>query len=135
MKKLLCALMVIAMLVPVCALAADEVVNVYNWEEYIDESALAMFEQETGIHVNYMRFTTNEDMLVSVEVNPGAYDVVFPSEYCVQRLMRKGLLAELSLHRTMSFPKTPFLPKVRFACVRAPFIRLNHSRCIFRVGD
>ena len=96
MKKLLCALMVIAMLVPVCALAADEVVNVYNWEEYIDESALEMFEQETGIHVNYMRFTTNEDMLVSVEVNPGAYDVVFPSEYCVQRLMRKGLLAEIN---------------------------------------
>ena len=95
MKKLLCILLAAALLLPVCALA-DEVVNVFNWEEYIDESVLEKFTEETGIKVNYMCFTTNEDMLVSVEYNPGAYDVVFPSEYCVQRLMSKGLLAEIN---------------------------------------
>ena len=83
------------LLLPVCALA-DEVVNVFNWEEYIAEEALDMFYEETGIKVNYMRFTDNEEMMISLEANPGAYDVVFPSEYCVQRLMKKGLLAEIN---------------------------------------
>ena len=97
MKKVFSVLVAItvifAMMLP--AALAEEVVNVFNWEDYIDESVLELFEQETGIHVNYMRFTTNEDMIVQVEANPGMFDVVFPSEYCVQRLVGKDLLAEI----------------------------------------
>ena len=95
MKKLICILLLLAMMLPLCA-SAQEVVNVYNWEDYIDESVLELFEQETGIHVNYMRFTTNEDMMVQVEANPGAFDVVFPSDYMVERMLKKGLLAEIN---------------------------------------
>ena len=95
MKKLICILLLLAMMLPVCA-SAQEVVNVFNWEDYIDESVLEQFEQETGIHVNYMRFTTNEDMMVQVEANPGAFDVVFPSDYMVERMLKKGLLAEIN---------------------------------------
>lgn len=94
MKKLLCILVTLALMLPVCA-SAQEVVNVFNWEDYIDESVLAQFEQETGIHVNYMRFTTNEDMIVQVEANPGAFDVCFPSDYIVERMLGKNMLAEI----------------------------------------
>ncbi|MBQ9195786.1 MAG: spermidine/putrescine ABC transporter substrate-binding protein [Clostridia bacterium] len=102
MKKLICALLIAALLLPVCALA-DEVVNVFNWEDYIDESVLEQFEEETGIKVNYMCFTENEDMIISVESNPGAFDVVFPSEYMVERLMNKGLLAEINYDNIPNF--------------------------------
>lgn len=95
MKKIVSFLLLLALLLPVCA-SAQEVVNVFNWEDYIDESVLLQFEQETGIHVNYMRFTTNEDMMVQVEANPGAFDVVFPSDYMVERMLNKGLLAEIN---------------------------------------
>ncbi|MBP3636720.1 MAG: spermidine/putrescine ABC transporter substrate-binding protein [Clostridia bacterium] len=94
MKKLICILLLLALMLPVCA-SAQEVVNVFNWEDYIDETVLEQFEQETGIHVNYMRFTTNEDMMVQVEANPGAFDICFPSEYMVERMLNKGLLAEI----------------------------------------
>lgn len=102
MKKLLCVLLMAALLLPVCA-SAQEVVNVFDWEDYIDESVLEQFEEETGIHVNYMRFTTNEDMMVQVEANPGAFDVVFPSEYCVERLTNKGLLMEIDASKLEYF--------------------------------
>ena len=102
MKKILCALLIAALLLPVCALA-DEVVNVFNWEDYIDESVLEQFYDETGIKVNYMRFTDNEEMVISVESNPGAFDVVFPSEYMVERLMNKGLLAEINYDNIPNF--------------------------------
>ena len=74
-----------AALIP--AHAAQEVVNVYNWYDYMDESVFEQFEEETGIHVNKMYFTTNEDMMVQVRVSPGAYDLVFPSDYCVERMI------------------------------------------------
>ena len=75
MKKMLCVVLCVLLMAPAFA-CAQEVVNVFNWEDYIDEDVLTQFEEETGIHVNYMRFTTNEDMLVQVEANPGAFDVV-----------------------------------------------------------
>ncbi len=97
MKKMLSLLLTLALLLPACALADDRpVVNVFNWAEYIDEDVLRQFEEETGIHVNYMMFTTNEDMMVQVEKNPGQFDVVFPSDYMVERMINKGLLAEIN---------------------------------------
>ena len=102
MKKMICALLIAVLLLPVCA-AADEVVNVFNWEDYIDESVLEQFEAETGIKVNYMRFTENEDMIISVESNPCAFDVVFPSDYMVERLINRGELAEINYDNIPNF--------------------------------
>ena len=76
--------------------AAEQVVNVFNWEDYIDPEVCNMFEEETGIKVNYMCFTTVEDMIVQVEANPGAFDVCFPSDYIVERMINKGMLAEIN---------------------------------------
>ncbi len=93
MKKLLCVLLLLALL-PACAVA-EEVVNVFNWEDYIDPRVIEMFEQETGIKVNYMNFTTCEDMIVQVEANPGAFDLCFPSDYIIERMAERGMLAEI----------------------------------------
>ena len=76
--------------------SAEQVVNVFNWEDYIDPAVLDLFEQETGIKVNYMCFTTVEDMIVQVEANPGAFDVCFPSDYIIERMINKGMLAEMN---------------------------------------
>ena len=75
-------------------MAAGEV-NVYNWEDYIADEVLELFEKETGIRVNYMRFTTNEDMLVQVMADPANYDVIFPSDYAIERLIGQNMLEEL----------------------------------------
>ncbi len=75
--------------------SAEEVVNIYNWYDYMDDSVLEDFTAETGIKVNKMYFTTNEDMMVQLRVSPGAYDLVFPSDYCVERMIAEGLLAEI----------------------------------------
>ena len=37
-------------------------VIVYNWGEYLDPEAIALFEEETGIKVIYDEFETNEIM-------------------------------------------------------------------------
>lgn len=94
MKKLLCVLLLLALL-PVCA-SAEQVVNVFNWEDYIDPAVIDLFEKETGIKVNYMNFTTNEDMIVQVEANPGAFDLCFPSDYIVERMIANDMLAEIN---------------------------------------
>ena len=95
MKKAFCLLLLAVMLLPVFALSEGTVV-VYNWEDYIDDRVIALFEEETGIKVDYKNFTTNEDMIVQVEVNPGMFDVCFPSDYIVERMLQKGMLEEIN---------------------------------------
>ena len=98
MKKmsLVLSLILVCSLLLVPGASAEEVVNVYNWYDYMDETVFDLFTAETGIKVNKMYFTTNEDMMVQVRVSPGAYDLVFPSDYCVERMISEGLLAEIN---------------------------------------
>ena len=95
-KRAICLLLLAVLLVPAWA-AAEEVVNVYNWEDYISTETLDMFTAETGITVNMMNFTTNEDMMVKVRNSPASFDVVFPSDYCIERLIAEDMLAPIDL--------------------------------------
>ena len=95
MKKFLSVLLLLVLILPAAALA-DEVVNEFNWEDYIDEAVLEMFTEETGIKVKYMNFTTVEDMIVKVEANPGAFDLCFPSDYIIERMIKNDMLAEIN---------------------------------------
>lgn len=71
-------------------------VIVYNWGEYIDPEVLEMFEEETGIHVVYDEFETNEAMLPKIEAGAASYDLVCPSDYMIDKMISKGLLQELN---------------------------------------
>ena len=103
MKKIAIVLLV-ALLVgalSACALAdadkpfAGTEIKVYNWYDYIDAEVLDIFEAETGIHVNYVNFSQNEDMYTRLSTGAEVYDVIFPSDYMIERLSKEGLLAEL----------------------------------------
>lgn len=70
---------------------------VYNWGEYIDETVVEQFQEETGIKVTYDHFETNEEMYPVIEAGAVNYDVVCPSDYMIQKMAKNGLLAELNL--------------------------------------
>ncbi len=76
-------------------------VIVYNWGEYIDPDVLTSFEEETGIHVVYDEFETNEIMYPRVEAGASAYDVVCPSDYMIKKMIDNDLLD------TIDFDKVP----------------------------
>lgn len=96
MKRTVFSVLLALILTFAVSALADGVVNVFNWEDYINEDVLDMFEAETGIKVNMMNFTTNEDMLVKVRNSPQSFDVIFPSDYAIERMISEGLLAELN---------------------------------------
>ena len=68
-----------------CQSKDGPVVNVYNWGEYIDPEVIEMFEEETGIRVEYNEFVTNEDMFPVIQTGAVEYDVVAPSDYMIQK--------------------------------------------------
>lgn len=98
MKKLLVSLLVVSLLAALCGCAQSDPTKkivVYNWEDYIDPEVLEEFTAETGIEVDYQRFTTNEDAYIKMTKGGSSYDVVFPSDYMIERLIAEDLLMQI----------------------------------------
>jgi spermidine/putrescine-binding protein len=70
--------------------------NLFVWTEYLPDSVVQKFTEETGIRVNVSTYSSNEDLLAKVQSgNEGTYDVVVPSDYMVKMMAAEGLLDEL----------------------------------------
>jgi spermidine/putrescine transport system substrate-binding protein len=72
--------------------------KVLNWADYINEDVKANFEQwyfdQTGekVELVYETFDINETALTKIEVGHEDYDVFCPSEYIIERMLKKNLL-------------------------------------------
>ena len=77
-------------------------VNVYNWGEYISDGSDGsldvnkLFEELTGVKVNYSTFASNEEMYVKLKVGGIQYDIIIPSDYMIERLIRENLVRKLN---------------------------------------
>ena len=93
MKKMMAAVLTLVMLLTACAsfAAADGVLNVYNWGEYIDKQVITNFEKEFGVRVNYSLFSSNEEMYTKL-LSGASYDVLVPSDYMIERLLKEDML-------------------------------------------
>ena len=98
----------------------SRVLKIYNWADYIDEDVLAEFpdwyKQQTGedLRIIYQVFDINEIMLTKIERGHEDFDVVCPSEYIIERMLRKDLLLPID----RNFGHTPdYIPNV------SPYIR------------
>lgn len=72
---------------------------VYNWGDYIDEDILGEFEKEFGMKVVYDTYSTNEDMYVKIKSGGSNYDVIFPSEYMLTRMLQEDMLEKIDLNK------------------------------------
>ena len=122
MKKviLLLTLILATLLITSCCKKDEEIkdvvtLNVYNWGEYIADGfeggydTNAAFEKYFNenlakkygyrIEVNYTTYDTNENMYskLSSGAGEGVYDVIFPSDYMLQRMADEGLLYEFNV--------------------------------------
>ncbi|MCE9653983.1 PotD/PotF family extracellular solute-binding protein [Clostridium celatum] len=78
-------------------------INVFNWGEYIDESLIKDFENETGIKVNYSTYDTNEIMYQKIKTNPGTYDIVIPSDYMIEKMIKEDLLEKIDFNNIPNY--------------------------------
>ena len=77
------------------AVAEDQVVNVYNWSDYIDEQVLEDFTKETGIKVVYDVYDNNDIVETKLLAGGSGYDIVVPTDANVARQIKAGTLKPL----------------------------------------
>ena len=102
MKKIfpaLCAALLLSVGLTSCgAPAASKDLTVFNWQDYIPEDVLKDFQAQTGIHLVYDTYGSNEDMYAKL-LGGAAYDVVFPSTDYVPRMVQKDMILKLDTSR------------------------------------
>jgi len=98
MKKLFLAAVMALSALCSCTEERSRILKVYNWADYIDEELLGEFEQwykeQTGeeVEIIYQTFDINETMLSKIELGHEDYDVVCPSDYIIERMLKNDLL-------------------------------------------
>ncbi len=93
MKTKLLTMTAVVALAATAALAEE--VHVYNWSDYIDESLLTKFQDETGIKLIYDVFDSNEVLETKMLAGGSGYDVVVPSGTFLQRQIVAGAFQKL----------------------------------------
>ena len=80
--------------------ASDEnVVNVYNWAEYIAPDTIEKFEAEYGIKVNYDLYDSTGMVDVKLLTGNSGYDVVSHSNHYASRLAPIGIFEKLEMSK------------------------------------
>ena len=124
MKKHISRLLLLCLLVSVCSgvfTSCEEqedtvtTLYVYNWGEYIsdgsDESVDVNAEFEKyckevlgkTVKINYSTFASNESMYAKVSSGSTKYDVIIPSDYMIERMIKEDLLAPLDLEKIPNY--------------------------------
>ena len=123
MKKFVFALIGAALLLSGCGRPREQVLKVYNWSDYIDESVIedfeAWYEEQTGepIHVIYQTFDINETMLSKIKMGKEDFDVVCPSDYIIEQMLQEDMLIPLEIDETfpdsLNYVKQYLSPYIR----------------------
>ncbi len=77
----------------------DNVVNVYNWADYIAPDTIEKFEAEFGIKVNYDIYDSSEVVDVKLLTGGSGYDVVVHSNQFASRLAPIGVFEKIDYSR------------------------------------
>ena len=123
MKKHISRLLLVGIFMALCVGAfsaceeRDEVLTlyVYNWGEYISDGyddsvdTNAEFEKYCKevlgltVKVNYSTFASNESMYAKVSSGSAKYDVIIPSDYMIERMVKEDMLAPLDLSKIPNY--------------------------------
>ena len=117
-KKIISALLLLALLAAsCCCLFACDKANdggdvttlyVYNWGEYISDGSEDSVDSNEQfekwyfdtfgerVKVSYSTYSSNEDMYAKLSGGAVSYDVIVPSDYMIERLIKEDKLAPLN---------------------------------------
>ncbi len=94
MKKVVIVTIVLTLLLSMCGCGSSNTLKLYNWGEYMGEDLISNFEKEYDAKVIVELFDSNETMYTKLQ-SGDAYDVLVPSDYMIERLIREKMLQKI----------------------------------------
>src|SRR5260221_12490864 len=96
--------------------------NLFCWSEYVPQEVIDGFTKETGVKVNVENYASNEEMLAKLLAGGSKYDLIQPSEYTIEALIKADKLEPLNLDNIPNiknlapeFTKMPHDPEGKYS--------------------
>ena len=83
--------------------SAQEVLNIYNWSDYIGEETVANFEKEFGVKVNYDVYDSNQLVEAKLLAGKSGYDIVVPTLADAERLIKAKLFQPIDKSKLSNY--------------------------------
>jgi spermidine/putrescine transport system substrate-binding protein len=77
----------------------SNLLNIYSWADYLDPNTVPAFEKQYGIKVVYDTFASNEQLLAKLQAGATEYDIIMPTNYMVQELVRMNIIGPVDHER------------------------------------
>jgi spermidine/putrescine transport system substrate-binding protein len=99
MKKFLCSFLVVLFVATFstsCGKKSEKAkLKLYNWGDYLSPSVVKKFEKEFNCQVIQETFDSNEAMYAKIKAGATKFDVLVPSCYMVNIMVKQNMLAKL----------------------------------------
>jgi spermidine/putrescine transport system substrate-binding protein len=99
MKSLLLALALLAAL----PAHAEDVLRLFNWNNYVSQDTLERFERQCHCRVLQDYYSDNEEMLAKLAAGASGYDIIVPTGNAVETLILQNALRPLERARLPHF--------------------------------
>jgi putrescine transport system substrate-binding protein len=73
--------------------------NFYNWTDYIANDTIPNFQKQTGIHVTYDNYSSNDQLFNKLTVGNTGYDIVVPTDNVLVKMKHGNLLEQIDLSK------------------------------------
>jgi spermidine/putrescine transport system substrate-binding protein len=83
--------------------AQADTLYLYNWNNYISDATVARFEAECRCRVVQDYYSDNEEMLAKLSAGASGYDLIVPTGYAVEALIRSKQLRPIDKSRLANF--------------------------------
>ena len=102
------------------AFGAQNILNIYIWGNYLPDEVVQQFTKETGISVNVSEYDNNETMYAKLKASSHTgYDIIVPSSYYVDRLIKQKMLAQIDKTKLTNFKNlNPSLLSKQFIIIK-----------------
>lgn len=87
--------LLVALLLLIAPARAEEVLYLYNWNNYISEETVQRFEAACACRLKQDYYSDNEEMLAKLEAGAVGYDLIVPTGNAVESLIRRQALRPL----------------------------------------
>lgn len=125
-----------ALAAPGFAAAKKETLNIFCWSEYIPQSVIDKFAKANNVKVNVENYASNEEMMAKLQAGSSKYDLIQPSEYIIEEMVKDGKLEALDLANIPNLKnldpkvtKQPHDPDGKFS---VPWMAGNVGICVNR---
>ena len=77
--------------------------NIYIWDGIVAPNTISDFEKANNIKVTYDLYASNEELLAKLQAGAKGYDLIFPSDYMIDIMIKQGMLEKIDFANIPNF--------------------------------